>query len=254
MLPNCFTCPYKVVQYNEHLHNSQNQETELFSGTKILPDLEALRGTEGVVTRHSTNLWRFWVYPPYYVRLEVMGAARTEGDNLLFPRPVPHWVPSRDSHQPKTSASFFIVSNVRPSVFTTQLLDSQTYRRTLQTTAGRRTGCQRPSVSLPDPWSSTRVLSTRHWPGLDDESVVEQHCLRSKHSVSLHAIPQRFPIGCARKGSHGILEAKISHFTASTRRSGLRRAGLCFLHCLAAFKDVVNWVCLRLSSIGVCLL
>jgi len=57
MLPNCFTCPHKVVQYREHLHNSQNQEMELFSGTKNLPNLEACRGIEGVQYVHSNYCW-----------------------------------------------------------------------------------------------------------------------------------------------------------------------------------------------------
>jgi len=46
MLLDCFTCPYKVVQYGEHLVNGQNQETKLFSETKILLDLKDLGGTK----------------------------------------------------------------------------------------------------------------------------------------------------------------------------------------------------------------
>jgi len=36
--PRLFNLPHKVVQYGEHLLNNQNQEMELFSGTKILLD------------------------------------------------------------------------------------------------------------------------------------------------------------------------------------------------------------------------
>jgi len=46
MLPNCFTFPHEVIQYNEHLLNNENQEIEAFSGTKNLPDLEASSGIE----------------------------------------------------------------------------------------------------------------------------------------------------------------------------------------------------------------
>jgi len=49
MLLDCFTCPYKVVQYNEHLFNNQNKETELLSGTKIQPNLKAFSGIEEVL-------------------------------------------------------------------------------------------------------------------------------------------------------------------------------------------------------------
>jgi len=48
MLLDCFTCPHDVVQYNKYLLNNQNQEMEAFSGTKILPNLEAFNGTKGV--------------------------------------------------------------------------------------------------------------------------------------------------------------------------------------------------------------
>jgi len=34
MFLDCFTCPHEVIQYNKHLLNSQNKETEFFSGTK----------------------------------------------------------------------------------------------------------------------------------------------------------------------------------------------------------------------------
>jgi len=49
MLPNCFTCSHKIIQYNKHLFNNQNQEIEAFSGTKNLLDLEASRGIEGIL-------------------------------------------------------------------------------------------------------------------------------------------------------------------------------------------------------------
>jgi len=41
-LEECFyivsLAPAKVVQHNKHLLNGQNQEMELFSGTKFLPN------------------------------------------------------------------------------------------------------------------------------------------------------------------------------------------------------------------------
>jgi len=49
MFSDCFICLHKVIQYNKHLLNGQNQEIELFSGTKILLDLEGFSGIEGVV-------------------------------------------------------------------------------------------------------------------------------------------------------------------------------------------------------------
>jgi len=48
MLPDCFTCPYEVIQYNEHVLISQNQEIVAFSQTKIMLDLEAFNGIEEV--------------------------------------------------------------------------------------------------------------------------------------------------------------------------------------------------------------
>jgi len=54
MFPNCYTCPCKVIQYNKHLLNGQNQETEFFSRTKILLDLEGFWGTEGVHINRGT--------------------------------------------------------------------------------------------------------------------------------------------------------------------------------------------------------
>jgi len=53
MLVDCFTCLYKVVQYVEHLVNGQNQEMELFSGTKTMLDLEDFSRTEGVFFRED---------------------------------------------------------------------------------------------------------------------------------------------------------------------------------------------------------
>jgi len=38
-----------VIQYNKYLLNGQNQEMELFSGTKVLPNLEFFSGLEGVL-------------------------------------------------------------------------------------------------------------------------------------------------------------------------------------------------------------
>jgi len=52
MFPNYFTCPDKVIQYNKHLLNGQNQEMKLFSGTKILPNLEVFSGTKGIFGKH----------------------------------------------------------------------------------------------------------------------------------------------------------------------------------------------------------
>jgi len=49
MLLDCFTCPHEVVEYNEDLLNSLNQETEAFIGTKFLLDLEAFSRIEGVL-------------------------------------------------------------------------------------------------------------------------------------------------------------------------------------------------------------
>jgi len=62
MFLDCFSCPHEVIQYNKHLLNGQNQEMELFSGTKILPNLKGFSGTEGV--QHCTHWdWHFSI--PY---------------------------------------------------------------------------------------------------------------------------------------------------------------------------------------------
>jgi len=48
IIPDCFTCPHKVIQHSKHLFNGRNQEMELFSGTKILPNLGGFSGTKEV--------------------------------------------------------------------------------------------------------------------------------------------------------------------------------------------------------------
>jgi len=64
MLQDCFTCPRKVVQHKKHLLNGQNQEMELFCGTKILPNLEVFSGIEGVQTFEVQSQWSLKQPPP----------------------------------------------------------------------------------------------------------------------------------------------------------------------------------------------
>jgi len=58
MFLDCFTCPHNVIQYNKHLLNGQNKKIELFSGTKILPNLEVVSGIEGVYIFNEFNAFK----------------------------------------------------------------------------------------------------------------------------------------------------------------------------------------------------
>ncbi len=78
MLLDCFTCPYEVVQYGEHILNAQNKKMELFSGTKILHDLEFFSRTKRVV---FSDRWTPWATKKTSLKITF---SRNENLKLVF--------------------------------------------------------------------------------------------------------------------------------------------------------------------------